>query len=62
MSSTHQTAKKERSGGGREEQRGERREEGRWRKPWLQDGDDGKMMHIGVKTGRMDGRMIDSGQ
>lgn len=48
--------KKEESGGGR----GERKE--RWRKPWLQGKDGGKMMHGedlgGVRTGRMNRRMI----
>lgn len=60
MSSAHQREKKEESGGGREEQRGERKE--RWRKPWLQCKDGGKMMHSedlgGVRTGRMNSRVM----
>lgn len=55
--------KKRRVGGGREEQGAERKE--RWRKPWLQGRDGGKMMHgedlRGVRTGRANGRMTGRG-
>lgn len=64
MSSAHQREKKkEESGGGREEQGAERKK--RWRKPWLQGRDGGKMMHSkdlrGVRTGRANSRMTGRG-
>lgn len=49
MSSAHQRTEKEESGGGKEEQRGEKKE--RWRKPWLPGKDGGRMVYSGDLRG-----------